>query len=896
MIKHTFSHKLDFTEKLHTELTTFNEIQSKRFPKDETLIMDMHCHDYNSDVPDELMGRILNVPETWLESDKLLSTLKTNGCNAFTITNHNNARSSFELKERGIDVLTAAEFSCFVPDFHVGIHVLTYGFTAEQEKILNKLRSNLYSFQEYTHEHNIPTIWAHPLYHYSTKGMPPMDFFNKLALLFERFEVINGQRDTWQNILVKTWVESLTPSRINELSEQYNIPPTKYCQHPYIKAMSGGSDSHMGIFAGLTGTQLHVKDLAKRLQTEKVSDLALEAIRKGRMAPYGSFNNSDKMTITFLDYFMQIALHSKDPGMLRILLHKGTPKQKIIALLVSNGFAELKRHKVTMKFIELFHDCFQGNPPSFYKRWFVPKVYKPIFDNAMNIANVRNDDPKNTLKVFTESMYSIHDNLTDILAERFTEKISTFIESESLKNFSFTDLIDNFEIPSNFRAIIENSKSKSLGNLNNGMTKVNVTEFLDGLSFPFLTSSLLVAANFTSARVMYNTRPLLGTFAKEIGGIQHTERILWLTDTLEDKNGVASVLKSLHLEIKKRNLPIDILTCSSKLQSEDHLIVVKPKVEMDLPFYKQQPLRIPNILEIHKIFHDGEYDRIICSTEGPMGFISMFLKNAYHVPAYFYIHTDWIMFARKALNFDVHNLNRFRRLLRAFYNAFDGLFVLNTDQQKWLTGRHMNFDPSNVFLTAHWADEHFTPKNKDKTEVFGVDPNETVILFAGRVSGEKGVMELPDIYKIIKESGNNVCFAIAGTGPMEEELKTAMPDAKFLGWVDSTKLAEVYSAADLLILPSKFDTFGCVVLEAFSCGLPVIAYKTKGPKDIIIDGESGYLVTNKDKMALRILEFINDTELQLSMKKAAYERSKVFNSDIILKDLLENVKLPILSK
>ena len=78
--------------------------------------------------------------------------------------------------------------------------------------------------------------------------------------------------------------------------------------------------------------------------------------------------------------------------------------------------------------------------------------------------------------------------------------------------------------------------------------------------------------------------------------------------------------------------------------------------------------------------------------------------------------------------------------------------------------------------------------------------------------------------------------------------------------------------------------------------MPVIAYKTKGPKDIIIDGESGYLVTNKDKMALRILEFINDADLQLSMKKAALERSKVFNSDIILKDLLENVKLPILSK
>ena len=890
-----FSHDLSFANELNKEFSAFISRQDKKFPKDEVLIIDMHCHDYNSDVPDELMGRILNVPETWLETDKLLDTLKNHGCNAFTITNHNNARSSFELADRGIDVLTAAEFSCFVPDFHVGIHVLTYGFNKEQEKILNKLRSNLYSFQEYTFENNIPTIWAHPLYHYSTKGMPPMDFFNKLSLLFERFEVINGQRDTWQNMLVKTWVESLIPSKINELADRYNIDPAKYCQHPYLKSMSGGSDSHMGIFAGLTGSQLHVKDLVNRLQTEKVSDLALEAIRKGRMAPYGSINNSDKMTITFLDYFMQIAIHSKDPGLFRILLHKGTSRDKIIALMVSNGFAELKRHKITMRFIDLFHDCFQGIPPHFTKRWFIPRVYKPIFDNAMKIADVRTEDPQKTLEVFSKSIYSIYDQLSTILSDRLVKKVSNLDNAGILNKFSLNDIIDTFEMPSNFRAIIENSKSKRIGKLGNGMAKINITEFLDGLSFPFLTSSLVVAAHFTSDRVMYNTRPLLATFAKEIGGIQHPKRILWLTDTFEDRNGVASVLKSLHLEIKKRNLPIDILTCSSKLQTDDHLIVVKPKVEMDLPFYQQQPLRVPNILEIHKLFLEGEYDRIICSTEGPMGFISMFLKNAYHVPAYFYIHTDWIMFARKALNFDVHNLNRFRRLLRAFYGAFDGLFVLNTDQQKWLTGNHMNFDPANVFLTAHWADEQFSPKKKDKTEVFGVKPDETVILFAGRLSNEKGVMELPSIYQSIKESGSNVCFAIAGTGPTEAELKKALPDARYLGWIDSDKLAEVYSAADLLILPSKFDTFGCVVLEAFCCGLPVIAYKTKGPKDIINDGDNGYLVTNKDKMAKRIIEFINDKELQTSMKTSALERSKVFNADTILKELLENVKLPILS-
>ena len=47
-----------------------------------------------------------------------------------------------------------------------------------------------------------------------------MEFFDKMALLFERFEVINGQRDTWQNMLVKTWVESLTRGKDRRVVEE----------------------------------------------------------------------------------------------------------------------------------------------------------------------------------------------------------------------------------------------------------------------------------------------------------------------------------------------------------------------------------------------------------------------------------------------------------------------------------------------------------------------------------------------------------------------------------------------------------------------------------------------------------------------------------------------------
>jgi len=379
MITH-FMHNPTFHAELKAELESFLTIQKNRFPADDILTIDMHCHDFNSDVPDELIGRILNVPETWLPTEDLLKTLKHHGCNAFTITNHNNARSCYEQDKNGIDILTAAEFSVMVPDFQVGIHILTYGFNEEQEIKLSKLRKNVYDFQEYANAQNIPTIWAHPLYHYTAKVMPPWEFFEKMALVFQRFEVINGQRDTWQNMLSKVWVESLTPDYIKDLQKKYDIDPYRYSRNPYEKSMSGGSDCHMGIFAGLTGTNLYIPNLKQRLQKESSSRLALEAIREGRMAPFGASNHSEKLTVAFLDYFMQIALNSKDPGLLRILLHQGSTQDKLIALGTTNAFAELRRHKVTMSFVELFHDCFTGKEAHFSKRWFVPKVYKPIFD------------------------------------------------------------------------------------------------------------------------------------------------------------------------------------------------------------------------------------------------------------------------------------------------------------------------------------------------------------------------------------------------------------------------------------------------------------------------------------------------------------------------------------
>jgi len=879
-------HQIKFQETLENDLSTFLAEQKEQFPSEELLKIDLHCHDYNSNVPDELMGRILGVPETWLPTENLIKTLKKNEVTALTITNHNNARSCFNLQKEGKDVLVGAEFSCTVPDFNVGIHVLTYGFTEEQEKTLNKLRKNVYQFVQFCCENDIPTIWAHPLYHYSVKGIPTFDFFRKMVLIFERFEVLNGQRDTWQNLLVKSWLESITPEQLEADAKEFGIDIDLYCKNRYKKSMAGGSDSHMGIFSGQTGSYLHVPNLKERIKTTPASALALEAIKAGNLFPYGTHQNAEKLNVALLDYVCQIAMYKKDPGLFRVLLHKGTFKEKMEALIVSNLFSELSRNKKTMRFVRLFHDCFTGKVPSKSKRLLLPKIYKPIFDEAVRISKAHQLPAEEMTQTMHEALNNISATFNEILFERLNIKIQEIIENEKLTELKLEDIISNLEVPSDFRNLLFPSSDKK-----GAFSAKDYTGFLKGLPFPFFGSTLLLGANFTSTKVLYNSRPLLNDFADKIDKYKHPKRMLWLTDTFHDKNGVSSALQDIHKEIKTKNLPIDILICSSEMESDDHLIVVKPLGEYTLPFYKQQPIRIPNLNQIHQIFHQGEYDRIMCSTEGVMGLISLYLKNAYKVPASFFVHTDWIMFARKVLNFDVHNLNRARRFMRAFYQGFDHLFVLNTDQQKWLTGKEMEFSEDKVHLTAHWVSECFVPQTDEREKLFNIEKDVFTLLFVGRLSEEKGIDDLIEISKALDKKELAYKMVFVGEGPAFQKIKESIPNALIIGWQSKETLTSMYSSADVLLLPSKFDTFSCVVLEALSCGLPVVAYNSKGPKDIIQHETCGYLCTNKKDMLAAIINTYENRNHIKSLKVAAIERSKAYSKEGILKDLLANLEL-----
>jgi hypothetical protein len=95
----------------------------------------------------------------------------------------------------------------------------------------------------------------------------------------------------------------------------------------------------MALFVGTTGTLVHVPELKARLATERRSQLVLEALRRGSFAPFGAYASQEKLTSALLDFFCQAAMNMQDPGLIRMLLHRGEAKDKLTAFVLAQRHA-----------------------------------------------------------------------------------------------------------------------------------------------------------------------------------------------------------------------------------------------------------------------------------------------------------------------------------------------------------------------------------------------------------------------------------------------------------------------------------------------------------------------------------------------------------------------------
>jgi glycosyltransferase involved in cell wall biosynthesis len=135
------------------------------------------------------------------------------------------------------------------------------------------------------------------------------------------------------------------------------------------------------------------------------------------------------------------------------------------------------------------------------------------------------------------------------------------------------------------------------------------------------------------------------------------------------------------------------------------------------------------------------------------------------------------------------------------------------------------------------------------------------VLYAGRLSPEKGVLELV-------EASSRLPLVVAGDGPLRDRVPGA------LGWVAHDELLRLYEHAAVVACPSHREGFGIACAEAMAHGRPVVAADVGGLRDLVVDGETGVLVPPRDVTALRVAleRLLGDSELRSRLGAAARER------------------------
>jgi phosphatidylinositol alpha 1,6-mannosyltransferase len=180
--------------------------------------------------------------------------------------------------------------------------------------------------------------------------------------------------------------------------------------------------------------------------------------------------------------------------------------------------------------------------------------------------------------------------------------------------------------------------------------------------------------------------------------------------------------------------------------------------------------------------------------------------------------------------------------------------------------------------------ERFHPGRRDERLRAEIAPGgEMIAGYVGRLAVEKRVDLLAAVANL-----PGVKLAVTGGGPVEEELRAALPTAAFLGLRYGPDLARIYASLDVFVHPGPHETFGQTIQEAAASGLPVVAPASGGPLDLVDEGVTGRLVRPGDAGALSaaVGALAADPGLRARMGRAARRRVLARSWSALTDDLL----------
>jgi len=302
-------------------------------------------------------------------------------------------------------------------------------------------------------------------------------------------------------------------------------------------------------------------------------------------------------------------------------------------------------------------------------------------------------------------------------------------------------------------------------------------------------------------------------------------RILLATDAwLPQVNGVVRTLETTARELGRLGHEVR---------------VVHPGLFANFPctVYPEIHLGFPQRQQLDDMLRKFRPDTVHIATEGPVGFQmrgACVRRRRRFTTSY---HTKFPEYLKTYLRLP---LRLGHRLIRWFHSRAARVMVSTATLENELRARGFR---NHIVRWSRGVDtELFRPRPR----TFPAS-HRPIRMYVGRLAPEK------NIEAFLRLPGPGVKYVV-GDGPARVELQRQYPQAIFLGPLSGERLAEAYSNADVLVFPSRTDTFGLVILEALACGVPVAAYPVPGPADILGSPGTGALHENLETAVERALK------------------------------------------
>lgn len=257
--------------------------------------------------------------------------------------------------------------------------------------------------------------------------------------------------------------------------------------------------------------------------------------------------------------------------------------------------------------------------------------------------------------------------------------------------------------------------------------------------------------------------------------------------------------------------------------------------------------------------------------------LAIMAKFATGVPAVATMHGPYITSTTKRRA--IHHLHRaiYRRLMRRMNRI-----IAISNFVKQISMEDLDMGPDQIDVVYNCSDVALYNRPRERGKIrnaLGVAESDVVFGLIGEITERKGPLEFVQAGISILREGRPVKFMLVGDGPMRAECERLIGQAgfedRFIFTGYRTDVPDLLAAMDVLAVTSVREGFGRTITEAMSTGLPVIAYDSGAPAEIIIDGTTGFLVPDLDVngLSIRMHMLQEDSDLRTRLGKAGLKRA-----------------------